>query len=257
MTVRSESARRPAPVAAAHRTLPSAVARWKKRWFRNSSRVYLARYNRKFAQSTKPNMLVLDAGAGRAPYRGIFAHAIYETADFKKLAPQQTYTCDLTDIPVEDERFDRIVFNQVLEHLPDPGAALRELWRVTKPGGKLICTAPLYYEEHQKPYDFFRYTKFALKQLFTDAGFSVQKIEWMEGYFGTVGYQFEGMYRHLPRTTPSHLSFWRARRAAVLLQTTKTLGLVLSGLFYRLDQEWKFTGAGYPKNYVVIASKPL
>lgn len=202
-------------------------------------------------------MLVLDAGAGPAPFRGLFQHATYESADFKQYRDDQTYVCDIADIPVEDERFDRIVFNQVLEHLPDPSAALRELWRVTKPGGQIICTCPLYYEEHQKPYDFFRYTRFGLNKLFTDAGFSVQKLDWMEGYFGTVGYQFEGMHRHLPQTAPANLSFWKARRAELILRSTKTLGLLMAGLFYKLDNEWKFTGAGYPKNYVMVASKPL
>jgi SAM-dependent methyltransferase len=232
------------------------LPRWKKRWFRNSSRHYLARYNRAFGKAAKPGMFVLDAGAGRAPYRGFFKHATYESADFKLLQADQTYICDLTDIPVEDGRYDRVVLNQVLEHLPDPAAALRELYRVTKPGGELICTVPLFYEEHQKPYDFFRYTQFGLRKLFADAGFSVRTMEWMEGYFGTVGYQFEGMHRHLPRTVPSDLGRWQAGRTRLLLGATRGLGLLLAGLFYRLDMEWKYTRTGYPKNYVIIAGKP-
>ena len=68
-------------------------------------------------------MLVLDAGAGRGPYKHLFAHAHYEAADFAQLSTRYApldYVCDLSAIPVEDGRFDRIVFNQVLEHVPEP-----------------------------------------------------------------------------------------------------------------------------------------
>ena len=85
----------------------------------NSSRYHLANYNKEFAKLVPVGALVLDAGAGKAPYRELFAHARYESADFeqvsKKYAPS-TYVCNLVDIPVENERFDDIVMNQVLEH---------------------------------------------------------------------------------------------------------------------------------------------
>ena len=58
-------------------------------------------------------------------------------ADFEKVDKeyaQSTYVCDLASIPVEDERFDAVVFNQVLEHLPEPKRVLAELNRVLKKG---------------------------------------------------------------------------------------------------------------------------
>src|SRR5262249_29485247 len=137
------------------------------------------------------------------PYRDLFAHATYETADFEKVDKgyePSTYVCDLAAIPVEDGRFDRVVFNQVLEHLPRPLAVLQELQRVLKAGGKIICTCPLFYEEHEQPYDFYRYTQFAHRYLFEQAGFEIERLEWMEGYFGTLGYQLESVYRCLPLT---------------------------------------------------------
>jgi len=44
--------------------------------------------------------------------------------------------------PFEDESFDVIWCSEVLEHLFDPGFALREMHRVLTPGGKLLVTVP-------------------------------------------------------------------------------------------------------------------
>ena len=77
----------------------------KQPWYVNASRVRLAQVNRKFAERTRKNMLVLDAGAGRGPYRRLFRHARYEAADFAQLSTAYTkldYVCSLVDIPVED-----------------------------------------------------------------------------------------------------------------------------------------------------------
>lgn len=118
----------------------------------NSSRVRLLQENQAFAASITGGAVVLDAGAGEAPYRSLFKHTQYESADFeqvdKKYVPS-TYVCDLKSIPVEDCRFDAIVFNQVMEHLPEPLLVLQELQRVLKVGGRMIYTGPFFYEEHE------------------------------------------------------------------------------------------------------------
>jgi len=203
-------------------------------------------------------MRVLDAGAGPGPYRHLFAHARYEAADFARLGTRYTpltYGCDLSDIPVEEGRFDRILFHQVLEHVPAPPAVLGELHRVLRPGGQILCSCPLFYEEHQKPYDFFRYTRFGLTKLFTEAGFVDVEVEWLEGYFGTVAHQFSQMYRWLPRDVSTLGVGWRAWYLGPLLWTTRQLARFLRGAFARAELRWRHTGSGMPKNYVVRARK--
>ncbi len=208
-------------------------------------------------------MLVLDAGAGHSPYRPLFRHARYESADFAQLDTPYAaidYVCDLTDIPVEDGRFDRVICNQVLEHLPEPGRALAELNRVLKPGGRILLSAPLFFEEHQRPYDFYRYTQFALRRLFSDAGFEVRRLEWLEGYFGTVSYQFHQMQRFLPADVAAVRALapgWRVVYAAPVILTTRRLARWLQRFYARADIAWKTTAAGMPKNYVVVARKPV
>lgn len=45
---------------------------------------------------------------------------------------------DITAMPDPDRSFDVVIAANVLHLLPDPGPAVRELWRVTAPGGRLI-----------------------------------------------------------------------------------------------------------------------
>lgn len=45
-------------------------------------------------------------------------------------------------IPVENDFFDAAISFQVIEHVPDVGAYLKEIYRVLKPGGIFLCTTP-------------------------------------------------------------------------------------------------------------------
>lgn len=185
---------------------------------------------------------MLDAGAGNSLYRNHFAHARYETADFLKVDKPYTtdisYACDLASIPVEDQRFDLVVMTQVLEHLSEPIASLREMHRLLKPGCRIWASCPLFYEEHEQPYDFFRYTQFALRMMFGAAGFRDIRIDWLEGYLATVGYELDVAARALPRS----LGLGR-----LALRTA-------SELCARRDLRHKLTDRGHPKNYTVVAT---
>lgn len=225
----------------------------------NSSRYRLWQENERFAAAIPAGSLVLDAGAGSAPYASLFAHTKYETADFervdKRYAPS-TYVCDLRAIPVENERFDYIVFNQVMEHLPEPKEVLRELLRVLKPGGRMIYSAPLFYEEHEQPYDFYRYTQYGVRHLMEGAGFTVERLDWLEGYFGTVGYQLDRMSLYLPSRPAAIAPGLAGYVLAPVMIILKLFFRTSSYLFHRLEKRSKYTQKGYPKNYVAILRKP-
>jgi SAM-dependent methyltransferase len=49
---------------------------------------------------------------------------------------------DVQHIPYPDRTFDLVVCNHVLEHVADPMAAIREMHRVLKPAGRVICQTP-------------------------------------------------------------------------------------------------------------------
>lgn len=50
-------------------------------------------------------------------------------------------------LPFEDESFDKIVCNEVIEHVPDDKGTLKELSRVCKRGGLIYITAPNSFED--------------------------------------------------------------------------------------------------------------
>jgi len=50
---------------------------------------------------------------------------------------------DITNIPYEDNSFGVILCSHVLEHIPDDRKAMRELYRVLKPGGWAILQVPI------------------------------------------------------------------------------------------------------------------
>lgn len=224
----------------------------------NSSRYRLREENRIFAASIPKGARVLDAGAGQQPYRDLLAHTIYESADFEQVDKEyvkSTYVCDLRKIPVEAERFDFIIFNQVMEHLPEPMEVLKELNRVLRKGGKIIYTGPLFYEEHEQPYDFFRYTQFSLKKMFKASGFDLERLDWMEGYFATVAYQLNRMYAYLPIKPREISPGWLGFFLSPIMILVKIFSAFLSVFFHKLELKNKYTKRGYPKNYVGIFRK--
>ena len=225
----------------------------------NSSRVYQHRFLSGAAKVVQPGERVLDAGAGRAPYRKLFRHAEYETADFMAMKSmkyrQPDYICDLAAIPVEDGRFDHVLLTQVLEHLPEPGRVLAELHRVLAPGGRLWLTAPLFYAEHERPYDFFRYTQFGLRHLLESAGFEVQELDWMEGYLGTLSYQARLMSRSLPSSAKDYGGGLKGTALASLATVSKRIAPHAADALARLDLKYKLVGRGLPKNYQAVARK--
>lgn len=120
------------------------------------------------AASVPAGAKVLDAGAGQCRYKPLFAHTHYHAQDFAQYEGtsegplQETwnyapldYVCDITRIPVDEGMFDAVICTEVLEHVPDPISALRELCRVTREGGRLFVSAPLGSGIHQEPYHFF------------------------------------------------------------------------------------------------------
>ena len=64
----------------------------------------------------------------------------YITTDLN--SPIADVKADICDLPFENNEFDFIICNHVLEHIPDDTKAMQELYRILKPGGTAILQVP-------------------------------------------------------------------------------------------------------------------
>src|SRR5207342_927963 len=72
----------------------------------------------------------LDLGCGT----GALSQAVLETAD-----PALVVAADARRLPVGDARFEAVVSGLVLNFVPDPALAVREMARVVRPGGRVAA----------------------------------------------------------------------------------------------------------------------
>lgn len=74
----------------------------------------------------------------------------YTTADLE--SPLAEIKFDIQQIPLPDDIYDMVICNHVLEHVEDDHRALREIFRVLKPGGVAILQVPMIME-NEKTYE--------------------------------------------------------------------------------------------------------
>ncbi len=95
---------------------------------------------------------LLDAGGGTGRVSGFLREHVgsvvvadvslgmlHEAAEKGGLQP----TCSLTEtLPFPDESFDCVLMVDALHHVADQALTVRELWRVVKPGGRVVIQEP-------------------------------------------------------------------------------------------------------------------
>jgi ubiquinone/menaquinone biosynthesis C-methylase UbiE len=84
---------------------------------------------------------------------------------------------DPFNFPVDSEKYDLVFSAQVIEHVRKPWAWVKELARVTKPGGKVITINPISWPYHEAPIDCWRIYPEGMKALYEDAGLKVEMCE--------------------------------------------------------------------------------
>ncbi len=67
-------------------------------------------------------------------------HLNYTTTDLN--SPLADVKADICDLPFDEDQYDIIFCNHVLEHIPDDTKAMQEILRVLKPGGMAILQIP-------------------------------------------------------------------------------------------------------------------
>jgi len=185
---------------------------------------------------------ILDAGAGELQYRRFCRHLEYVSQDFAQYEGRSVHpglhhaawqhaeldvVSDIADIPLADVSFDAIMCIEVLEHVPEPLAALRELTRLLRPGGVLILTAPFCSLTHFAPY-FFQtgYSRYFYEHWLGELGYVIEDMQWNGNYFEYLAQEL----RRLPTVSKDY--------AGSTLSNGEQLAInVLLGLLNRLSRQ--------------------
>ena len=132
---------------------------------------------------------VLDVGCGVKPYLPYFSDATSYVGVDVQDNPNADLHGAIEELPVDDGSFDVVLATQVLEHVDDPSAAVRELHRVTAPGGRVLASTHGVMVFHPNPVDHWRWTHTGLERLFaTNADWSRVDVKPGAGTAACLGF---------------------------------------------------------------------
>src|SRR3989344_2145582 len=155
---------------------------------------------------------VIDIGGKKVRKRGLFDIGKYG-ADVTYIniakSDEPDILADAASIPLPDKSFDVAVISELLEHVPDPLAVLKEACRLLKPGGRALITIPFMVGVHSDPYDYGRYTSPFLEKVAREAGFREVKIEEQGAIFAVAGLMLQHLFL-------AHKKSWRPIQAPLL-----------------------------------------
>lgn len=185
---------------------------------------------------------LLDVGAGECAYKPHCGHLEYLAQDIAEYdgtgdgvglhtgkwdTSRLDFICDLYDIP-EERQFDTVFCSEVLEHVVDPVRAVEKMARLTKPGGRMILTAPFNSVTHFAPYHYCTgFSQYFYRLHLERLGFEIEELTANGGYFDV-------MDQELGRVTRVRKQFkagWREPITFVLMQ----LARLNARLIARLD----------------------
>jgi len=117
------------------------------------------------------------------PYRSLFEPRVesYVGCDLAGNELADRKIDSIAELPQATGTVSVVLSTQVLEHVEDPAAYLREAHRVLIVGGHLIVTTHGAWKYHPDPTDFWRWTSAGLQKQITDAGFDVVQFRGLLG----------------------------------------------------------------------------
>ena len=147
---------------------------------------------------------LLDLGCGKVPLYLAYKNYVDEItcADWGNTLHASSFIdfeADLNEpLRLENNMYDTIILSDVLEHIKEPQNLLNEINRILKKDGHLIMNVPFFYQLHEEPHDYFRYTKHALIYMAEKAGFEVLFIEPLGGTLQIIVSLFSNMVKNIP-----------------------------------------------------------
>ena len=191
---------------------------------------------------------LIDLGCGTAPFWPALAPRVelYHGMDLWPRSDKTTFAGDIQTLGmVRDASYDTAVCIEVLEHVPDPFAAVAAIRRVLKPGGVVVISVPHLSRLHEVPHDYYRYTEYGLRALLERAGLEVVELRVKGGLFSFLGHQLSTILLALAWSLPPF-------KPGLLFVNKWLLARGCTWIDRVLD-----TGRTFPQGYVVAAIKPV
>lgn len=168
-------------------------------WFVSRRRILMSLL-RKFLPRGK-RLEILDAGCGTGinlEYLAEFgdvvgADSAEEAVEFcRQRGNRSVRLSDLCDLDWPDGSFDLVTALDVIEHIDRDDDAVRELVRVTRPGGNLLVTVPAFpalWSDHDEiNHHRRRYRAEEVRQLLEHAGCEIVKFTYMNSFLFPIAY---------------------------------------------------------------------
>jgi len=149
---------------------------------------------RKFSLAGK----VIDVGGGQNPsYLRFFKKADHLQFESVDLAGDKKIDLESNALPYQDASADYVLLFNILEHIYNHQALVKETIRVLKSDGTVIGFVPFFVGYHPDPHDYFRYTNESLQKIFKGAGFGSVSVQPVGG--GPVLAAFNILMNYFPR----------------------------------------------------------
>lgn len=191
---------------------------------------------------------LLDLGCGKVPLYASYKDLVTDNicVDWSNTLHKNDFLdfeCDLNQpLPFNDNEFDVIIISDVLEHIAEPDVLFREIARILKKDGKLLLNVPFFYLIHEHPYDFFRYTEFALKRFLAKNDL---KLVFFDAIGGSPEVLADILGKHFKYIPLIGNFLVLAIKAIVMLFVRTKLGRQIS----------RETSKYFPLGYVLVAEK--
>jgi SAM-dependent methyltransferase len=168
-----------------------------------------------------PGARILDAGCGSgrnmvefSRYGAVTGIELSETsaALARERHAGEVISGSVLDMPFADDSFELAASLDVIEHLEDDLAALRELRRTVAPGGALLVTVPAYqwlWSGHDEiNHHHRRYTRRSLQRAAEQAGWHQVRTTYFNSLLLPVAILLRVLERFNTKTTESSLDLW-------------------------------------------------
>jgi SAM-dependent methyltransferase len=157
-------------------------------WTKKLSRKNLYEYTSEILLGIPEGARVLNVGSGGQIESLLMKHARNQKFEVISLDidPKRhpDIVGDICNVNFNDKSFDYVVMCEVLEHVHSPHVAIENIHQMLKTGGGVIMSTPFMLPMHDRPYDYFRYTRYGLELLLKK--FQDVKIRERNSYFEAI-----------------------------------------------------------------------